>query len=151
MSPPSSRSGWFRRVDPRVGGGPPRQSALIVACWIVVLGLAVPFVAFSEEQGRSLVHVTAYSLSFLLAGTIACIRRPDNRVGVLMLAIALTGSLTYLGRLHDPAIGRLAGLSGSMSNVLIAWVVLSAPSGELGRGISRWLLAAFGAVLVVTS
>ncbi len=151
MSSQRSRSGSFDRVDPQVRRGARRQSALIVACWIVVIGLSVPFVAFSDAPGRSVIHVIAYSLSFLVAGTIACIRRPGNRVGVLMLAVALTGSLTYLGRLHDPAIGRLAGLSGSMSNLLVAWVVLSAPSGQLGRGLGRALLVAFGAVLLVTA
>ena len=149
MASQSPRIGWFGRVDRWVGGGSSKQLALIVACWIVVIGLTVPFVAFSAAPERAVIHVSAYSLSYLLAGTVACIRRPGNRLGALMLAIALTGSLTYIGRLGVPAIGRLAGLSGSLANLLVVWVVLSAPSGQLGRGLGRWLLAAFGAVLLV--
>src|SRR4051794_18504247 len=134
-----------------IAGASVRQSVLIVGAWIIALATAIPFIAVSAAPDRAIVHVSAYTLSFLAAGTIAWIRRPANYVGPLMLAVAVFGSLTFLGRIPNPTIGHLAGLAGSLSNLLIAWVTLSAPSGRLERGPSRGLLAAFGIVLLVVS
>ena len=127
------------------------QAAVIAACWIAAGSLSALFVWYSTARDRALIHVLAYCISFLIAGSIAWIRRPSNAVGALMLAVAVTGSLTFIGRIPDPMFGRLAGLSGSASNVLVVWVALAAPSGVLARGPSRWLLTAFAGVLLVVS
>src|SRR5262245_8542192 len=124
--------------------------------WVVIAGVAalsivtsILFVAYSPAPDRSFIHVWAYSLSYLIAGSIAWIRRPENRVGPVLLAIAVTGAVTFMGRVQE--LGQVAGLAGTIGNLLLTWVVLAAPSGQLPRGASRVLLAAFATLLLVAN
>jgi signal transduction histidine kinase len=124
--------------------------------WLAIAGVAVLsivtstlFVAASSAPDRSFVHVLAYSISYLIAGSIAWVRRPDNRVGPVLLVIAALGAITFVGRV--PGLGQLAGFAGTLGNILLTWVVLAAPSGQLSRGAARWLFVAFATLLVATN
>ena len=127
------------------------QWAVIGVIAIVAATTSVLFVAVSPSVDRAAVHVSAYALSYLLAGAIAWIRSPDNRVGPVMLAIAACGSGTFLGRIGGPDLGQLSGALGTLGNILLMWVVLAAPAGRLEAGPSRLLLAGFAAVAVTAN
>ena len=133
-----------------------RASTERVVRWALILGVGVLsivastlFVAFASAPDRSFIHVWAYSLSYLIAGSIAWIRRPDNRVGPALLAIAALGAITFMGRV--PGLGQLAGFAGTIGNILLTWVVLAAPSGRSPSGIARWLFVAFAGLLLAAN
>ena len=124
--------------------------------WLVITGTSIMalasstvFVAASTVTDRAIVHVAAYALSYLVAGVIAWVRRPANRIGPMMLAIAAAGAVALLGRFPD--LGQLAGLAGTIGNILLAWVVLAAPSGRLDRPLDRALLLGFASVLLIAN
>jgi len=90
-------------------------------------------------------------IAFLIAGTVAWERRPDNRIGPLMVA---TGFAWYVGTYaasFNPVIDAAAyGFSGYY-DALLAWLVLAYPSGRLRRPAFRVVVAAFFGLLAVRS
>jgi signal transduction histidine kinase len=113
---------------------------IAVTAWLVLLGYPLDSV---------LTPIVAYSVGYLIAGSIDWLRRPDNPVGPVMLATSIAICLAFLTLHPDPLVKRLSGLSGSIANVLVVWVMLAAPSGRLERGPGRWLLGAFAVVVVL--
>ncbi|MEA2535868.1 MAG: hypothetical protein QOF11_102 [Chloroflexota bacterium] len=87
-------------------------------------------------------------LAFLAAGQIAWARRPDNRIGPLLV---LTGFAWYVGTYQasaDETVGRLAYAFQGYYDGLLAWLVLAYPSGRLRWRSSRLVVGAFLGALV---
>jgi hypothetical protein len=82
-----------------IGGSAERpvwQTAAVAMSWIVALTSAAWFVAGSAAPERAVIHVSAYTLSYLVAGTAAWIRQPGNRTGALMLAVSRSSVVTRI-------------------------------------------------------
>ena len=82
-------------------------------------------------------------LAFLAAGQLAWARRPDNRIGPLLV---LTGFAWYVGTYQassDATIGGLAYAFQGYYDGLLAWLVLAYPSGRLRWRSPRLVVAAF--------
>ena len=120
---------------------------------LLPLGIAV---ALGAEWGRlqtswPIARVVADllpGLAFLIAGEIAWARRPDNRIGPLMVA---TGFAWYVGTYQaspDPVIAAVAYAFQGYYDALLAWLVLAYPSGRLRWGTSRSVVRVFIAVLM---
>lgn len=131
--------------------GRPWQWVAIAGCVTVPIGVSLALVPLGYSLDGAGVQVAAYSSGYLIAGSIAWLRRPDNPVGPVMLATAVAISLSFFLLHPDPAVRRLAGLIGSIANILVVWVMLAAPAGRLEPGPSRWVLAAFSAVVVLAA
>ena len=88
-------------------------------------------------------------LAFLLAGLVAWLRRPDSRIGPVMV---LTGFAWFPGTLNaslDPLIARLGSSFQGYYDGLLAWLVLAYPGGRLVGRSSRLVVGALFAVIVV--
>ncbi len=86
----------------------------------------------------------ASGLAFSLAGLVAWRRRPENRVGPLMLGIGLSwfGGDFLFGTV--PVIGPLSFAAQALARVLFAWLLLAFPSGTLGSTLHRWSVGLIG-------
>jgi len=135
----------------RIAERPWWQALVIGACISVAVISAVALGVLGSRPELLVVNVSAYSLSFLVAGAVAWLRRPGNPVGPVMLAISVAGGLSFFGLHPDPLVARVAGLAGSLTNVLVVWVMLAAPSGRLMPGMGRWALGGFTAVVIATA
>jgi signal transduction histidine kinase len=125
----------------------PLQVIVIATCILVASIAAWALLALGSHPELFLVNITAFSLSYLVTGAIAWIRRPASPVGPVMLAVSVAAGLSFFTLYPDPLIRRSAGFSGSVATLLIVWLVLSAPAGRLGRGMGAWVLAGFAIVL----
>ncbi|HEX7172803.1 MAG TPA: histidine kinase [Candidatus Limnocylindria bacterium] len=135
----------------RIAGRPWWQALVIGGCVVVAVMSAVALGVLGSRPELLVVNVTAYSLGYLVAGSMAWSRRPDNPVGPVMLAISVAGSLSFFSLLPDPLVARVAGFGGSVANVLVVWVLLAAPSGHLAPGIGRLALGGFAAVVIAAA
>jgi signal transduction histidine kinase len=129
----------------------PSRVAIILGCALVVAASSVVFAGLTSRSELLPVNIAAYSLSYLLAGSVAWLRRPANLVGPVMLATSVAGSLTLLSLSPDPVVARAAGVAGSLANVLIVWLMLAAPAGRLSAGPARWTLWGFTLVVIASS
>jgi signal transduction histidine kinase len=88
---------------------------------------------------------------FLVAGLVAWERRPDTRVGPLMVAISLAWYVGTYGASTDPRLGIVAHAFQGYFLALLAWLVLAYPSGRLRDPVSRLVVVAWLALLVARS
>jgi signal transduction histidine kinase len=88
---------------------------------------------------------------FLVAGLVAWERRPDTRVGSLMVAISFAWYVGTYGASMDPRLGVVAHAFQGYFLALLAWLVLAYPSGRLRDLASRLVVAAWLVLLVVRS
>ena len=88
-------------------------------------------------------------IAFLVCGLVAWRRRPDNRIGPLMVA---TGFAWYVGTYTattDPVAARLAHAFQGWFDAFLAWLVLAFPTGRLRSTPARAVIALFFGWLAV--
>src|SRR5450432_3585673 len=71
-------------------------------------------------------------LAFLLAGTIACYRRPENLFGVLLLLTGYTWYIPDFQSSSTPWVAALAYANRRIVNAISTYLLLAFPSGRLG-------------------
>jgi len=135
-------------MERRVANGPGWQTLVIGACVVVAILSSIAYYTLTSRHDLFAVRVAAYSVTYLVAGSVAWIRRPESRVGPVMLATSVAGSLAFFTLHSEEPVRRAAGISGSLSNILVVWLMLAAPSGRLGAGVGRWALVAFTAIVL---
>lgn len=123
------------------------QWLVIGSCVAIAVAVAVALILLGFTSESIFVQVGAYCAGYLVAGSIAWIRRPENPVGPVLLATSVAISLSFFSLHPEPLVWRLAGLSGSLANVFVVWIMLAAPVGRLAPGAGRYLLAGFAAVV----
>jgi signal transduction histidine kinase len=134
-----------------MSGGHWGKWLVIGAAAAVALGTAVALDSLGFSLDGVLIQMALYGAGYLVAGSIAWLQRPNNPIGPAMLATSVAISLSFLTLHPETIVWRLAGLSGSLANFLVAWIMLAAPSGRLAPGPARAVLAAFGTVVVLTA
>ena len=88
-------------------------------------------------------------VAFLACGTLAWERRPDSRIGPLMIA---TGFAWYFGTYGaSPDLGRLAYAFQGWFLVFLAWLVLAYPSGHLRSMAARLAIVSLVALFAIRS
>jgi signal transduction histidine kinase len=124
--------------------------------WLAIAGCAAagPAVAgglsvLGYAWDQLAIQIALYGAGYLVAGSIAWIRRPANPIGPVMLATSAAISLSFLTLHPEPLVWRLAGLFGSVANILVVWIMLAAPSGRLAPGLARPALAAFSVIVLL--
>jgi signal transduction histidine kinase len=138
-------------ASPRSATGHWWQWLVIAACVAAVVGATTTLILLGSSAEALVPPVAAYCGGYLVAGSIAWIRRPGNPVGPVMLATSVAISLSFFALHPEPLVWRLAGLSGSLANLLVAWVMLAAPTGRLSPGAGRLVLVAFAIVVVLVA
>jgi signal transduction histidine kinase len=136
---------------PRVPGVQWRHWLVIAAC-VAVAALTAASLIMLGFAGESVVfQIVAYGAGYVIAGAVAWIRRPGNPVGPVLLATSVAVSLSFFAIHPEPVVWRLAGLSGSIANILVVWIMLAAPAGRLEPGPGRLALGAFAVVVLLGS
>src|SRR2546427_7982206 len=106
------------------------------------IGVALTVTSDHEEHPALATALGLFvSWSFILAGLLGWSRRPQNRTGMLMVAVGFGVLVGSLSEANYPLPHTLGGLFGSMFIAVFVQLLLAYPSGQL---ISR-----YGRVLVV--
>ncbi|MFI5291472.1 MAG: adenylate/guanylate cyclase domain-containing protein [Candidatus Limnocylindrales bacterium] len=86
----------------------------------------------------------AIASAYFVTGAIAWRRRPDNRVGRLMMGVGAGTLLAMARSVPDPSIAVLSRALLGINEVVLAYLLLAFPSGHLGSRAPRIL---FGAIV----
>lgn len=109
---------------------------------VVALSIAGPVIAGLAASARltatsnrptdlvSALHV-ATGVAFVVTGAVAAIRRPRNRVGLLMVAVGITWFAIDLQFVPSSATSTIGNLFGIVTWAVLAQLALSYPSGRL--------------------
>ena len=87
----------------------------------------------------------------LIVGQVAWARRPDNRVGLLLVATAFAWYVGTYGASTDPRVGPVAHAFQGYFNAFLVWLVLAYPTGRLGSTAARIAVAVWFIVLAARS
>ena len=145
---------------PRPGGTERRSELLtsapkpLVLGAIAVLGCAVPvrsIVVATTGEDVDLVAVGLLdwiTVPFILAGALAWLRRPESRLGPLMLAGGFASGLSALQLTHVDALYTVGAIFDILPAALFLHVSLAFPDGRLRSRYERFLVgAAYAAAL----
>jgi signal transduction histidine kinase len=89
-------------------------------------------------------------IAFVATGLFAWSRRPDNRVGKLMVATGLAWGGVGLSQANSPLLFSIGGAIGPLYLVFVTWLILAFPDGRVGSRLGHVLLVAgFIDVLVI--
>ena len=101
---------------------------------LIADGLAVALTATSDHEQhpeQAIALVLFVSSSFILAGLIGWTRRPQNRTGMLMVAVGFGVLIGVLGEANHPIPFTLGALFGSLFIAAFVHLLLAYPSGRL--------------------
>jgi signal transduction histidine kinase len=125
------------------------------AAALALAGLALGWLAYRTQvddlltttEVRSATSVAA-GAAFLVAGLVAWLKRPGNRLGPLMLAVGFAALARQLRYSEDPAVFTIFFLLGELPYALFVHTVLAYPSGHVtGRAERAFVRAAYGVAL----
>jgi len=112
---------------------------------LIADGLAVALTATSDHEQHpelAIALVLFVSSSFILAGLIGWTRRPQNRTGMLMVAVGFGVLIGVLGEANHPIPFTLGALFGSLFIAAFVHLLLAYPSGRLLSRRARVLVGA---------
>jgi signal transduction histidine kinase len=127
-----------------------RGAALLVSAAAVGLGVAAYRVQVQNLSPRSWAAAwVAVAWAFVLAGLLAWLRRPANRLGPLMLAGGLALAARQLRYSHDAAVFTVFFLLGDLGFALVGHSILAYPSGRVnGRGPRALVTAGYATMIL---
>jgi signal transduction histidine kinase len=116
----------------------------------VLTGVLTATSDHAQLRGINSALGTLIGVAFVATGVFAWSRRPDNRVGKLMVATGFAWSGLGLTQANSAVLFSIGGLIGPLYLVLVSWLVLAFPDGRIGSRLGRRLLiAGFVDVLVI--
>ena len=123
---------------------------LLLAVGAPVLGV----IAYRVQVQNHSPHTWAMAqvvvgLTFTLAGLVAWLRRPANRVGPLMVATGLAYMARQLRYSHSEQLFTFFFLAGDLAYAFAGHAILAYPSGRVGGRGPRWLVRAGYATVVL--
>jgi signal transduction histidine kinase len=142
------------RTPARGAQNPPVIAVGLVAAMAAALGVALLLVIPAADRlpagGRAVpVLVVVVGWAFVAAGAIAWLRRPDNRMGVLLVVFGLVVLLTGF-TVDDDALPYLVStFADPLAIAVFAHLLLAFPSGRPEGRVARSVVAALYAVAVV--
>jgi signal transduction histidine kinase len=125
-----------------------RRTALVVAAGLT---LSVPAYRVLVHQGHLRIDAAAHiavAWTYLVAGLIGWSRRPQSRVGPLLVAAGFALLVRRFQYSDDSALFTAAFALGELSTAFIAHAILGYPTGRL-QSASERVLITLGYVLVV--
>jgi len=128
-----------------------------VALAFGLFGLAVAALAFevlagADVQWTEIAGNELVGLSYIVAGTIAWLRRPGNRIGPAILVTGITSFIPVFVRVPIPAVTSAAFAFAWITNVSGAFILLAYPSGRFFSGAARllfWVVVLTTAIQVI--
>jgi signal transduction histidine kinase len=125
-------------------------AALLFGFAAVGLGVAAYRVQVQNLSRHSWAAAwVAVAWAFVLAGLLAWLRRPANRLGPLMLAGGLALAARQLRYSHDAAVFTFFFLLGDLGFALVGHSILAYPSGRVSGRFSRLLVKAGYATMIL--
>jgi signal transduction histidine kinase len=116
-----------------------RRALGVIGVLALVIGLAeIPIILGSDHfdlRGLQLAFTLAAGWGFIGTGLFLWARRPDNRIGPLMVLVGFLWFLSQLTSSDNALLFTIGGVFGSVYVAATMQLVLAYPSGELaGRG-----------------
>ena len=141
----------FGAVLTRAGRDPVLAAAVVAVAAAASVGAAYVLATsdHTADPGVTAALTVITANAFLLAGMVAWWRRPDNRIGPLMV---LTGFLWFLSALPGSSVGVLFTFgyaSASWAKAVFTQTVLAYPEGRLHSRLERVLVVALYIDVVV--
>jgi signal transduction histidine kinase len=104
----------------------------------------------AELRGINSALGTLIGVAFIGTGLFAWSRRPDNRVGKLMVATGFAWAAVGFSQANSALLFSIGNAIGPLYLVLVTWLVLAFPDGRTGSRLAhRLLIAGFIDVLVI--
>jgi signal transduction histidine kinase len=126
---------------------------LIGIAGVAVAALASVLTATShhgELRGLNATLGALIGIAFISTGLFAWSRRPDNIVGVLMVATGFAWSAVGLSQANSPLLFTLGVAIGPLYLVFLSWLLLAFPDGRVDSPLAhRLLILGFVDVLVI--
>lgn len=142
----------------RIGAGPGarRLRTVILPLALGLIGLAIAAAAFvvavaGEVPSSNLVGDQLVGLSYIVAGTIAWVRRPGNRIGPAILGAGITWYIPVFVRLPIAGVTAATFAFAFVTNLFAVFILLAYPNGHFFSRPARIVfgLAVLGTVLPV--
>jgi signal transduction histidine kinase len=113
-------------------------------------GVATATSHHADLRGLNATFGTLIGIAFVGTGIVAWSRRPDNRVGMLMVATGFAWAAVGLSQANSPVLFSIGWAVGPLYLVFVTWLVLVFPDGVIESRTARWLLVVgFVDVLVI--
>jgi signal transduction histidine kinase len=132
--------------------GTGRALWFVGAAGLLVAAVQTPLIAtaeFGPDRGLWIALNWVIGAGFVLVGVYAWLRRPDNRVGALMVATGFAWFLSVLGHTEPPLLFTLGVVFDSLFVGVAIHLLLAFPSGRLESRVDRWLLGAVYAAVTL--
>jgi signal transduction histidine kinase len=123
-----------------------RRLALVAAPIMLLLSVSYA-IAGGIALGR-IISIAVPVGSFIATGLLAWELRPANRMGRLMVAAGACYALALIRGLPWPELAPIGLVGGTAADVLLGYLILAFPSGQLRTPVSRWLIGLIGLVLI---
>ena len=131
-------------AEPPLVRAPPKQSVVLGLALLACAGTAASLAISLSSEGVSHIQVALLewvSVPYIAAGLVAWSRRPDSRLGVLMVAGGFATSLSALQLAEPPALQTVGALFDILPAALFLHVYLAFPTGRLRSRFERVLVA----------
>jgi signal transduction histidine kinase len=112
-----------------------------VGCIVPIRSIAVALTS-DEVDLFSVALLDWVTVPYILAGLVAWLRRPESRLGVLMIAGGFASGLSALQLTHVEALYTIGALFDILPAAVFLHVVLAFPDGRLRSRFERLLVAA---------
>lgn len=125
---------------------PSRLVAVSVVLMGAVAGVGLVALAHSsetvQEPALSAFLACWLTVPYMAAGLMAWRRRPDSRIGPLMITAGLITSLNFTVWSPVPALYTIGAAVQFLPPALFLFVFLAFPSGRVESSVERWIVAA---------
>jgi signal transduction histidine kinase len=146
-----------RRVTTLAAVRPPIIRSLglaLLSVAVAVAALGGAEIALLERSNLAPLWVVllfpAVALAYATAGLVAWWRRPNNRMGTILLFGGALWLLTGLANSDLLALSAVGVVLASMPLAVVVHLVMGVPSGKLRSAVSRWtVVVAYGVCLVL--
>jgi PAS domain S-box-containing protein len=116
---------------------------LLIAAWSVAVASAAAALALvlssnheSDPAGRAAL-IVGLGLIYVAGGLIATVRRPENRMGVLMVIVGFFWFLSALAEANQPGVFTVGQALSLLIYGAFAHVILAFPTGKLETPLAR--------------
>jgi signal transduction histidine kinase len=117
-----------------------RIRLLTMAATPLLLVAWVSFAVVADASTAAIASVLVVAGSFLVTGFVAWANRPGNRMGPLMVALALSLLLSSLAQPFWPLLAPIRAFFFALASTLLGYLILAYPSGELRTTANRALV-----------
>lgn len=124
----------------------------LILVWLAGLGLCLAASTLSAANDRPpevFLPVGISGAVYVTSGFLVARQRPANRIGYLLILIGAVPASFVILRYRFPVLTILSDPTGSLAAILLAFVLLSFPSGNVAGRAERVALAAMTAYFVL--